>query len=96
MLSKDDIQHIAGLVRIDVTDEEKEEFCQNLSSILDYVSRLKEAESKVDENALRKDALFNVFREDKQRDVILEGDGENLVNMAPDKKGGYVKVKKVL
>ena len=39
-LTLSEVEHIAELARLELTDEEKERFRQQLSEILDYASRL--------------------------------------------------------
>lgn len=78
-LSKKEVEHIAALARIRITEEEKELFSKQLSSILDYVNQLKDIDTKnVKElariaqldNVLRKDEIQNCPRE--ARDAILQ------------------------
>lgn len=107
MLSKYDIQHIANLSRIRLTEKEAENFADNLSSVLSYVSQLKEAESDVpslsekgrgdiSDDQLRESDINNVWREDEDSNQELGSMGKRLVDMAPEKKNGYVKVKRIL
>lgn len=96
MLSKYDIQRIADLSRIRLTEKEAEDFANNLSSILGYVSQLKEAESDVSDNQLRESDINNVWREDENNNRELGGMGKVLVDMAPERKDEYVKVKRIL
>lgn len=78
-LSKKEVEHIAALARIRITEEEKELFSKQLSSILDYVNQLKDIDTKNVkdlaratplENGLRKDEIRNCPRE--ERDAILQ------------------------
>ena len=39
-LTLEEVEHIAELARLELTDEEKERYRQQLSAILDYVARL--------------------------------------------------------
>ena len=45
MLSKEEIQHLAELARIKLSDKEKEGLKKDLSSILDYINKLNEADT---------------------------------------------------
>ena len=40
ILSLEEVEHIAALARLELTDEEKERYRQQLSDILDYAKRL--------------------------------------------------------
>lgn len=39
-LTKEEVQHIADLARLDLSEEEKERYREQLSAILDYAARL--------------------------------------------------------
>ena len=39
-LTLNEVEHIAELARLDLTDQEKTRFCEQLSTILDYAARL--------------------------------------------------------
>lgn len=45
-LSKDDVDHIALLARLHLSEEEKERYREQLSNILDHVSKLQELDTK--------------------------------------------------
>lgn len=40
-----EVEHIANLARLDLTDEEKEQYRQQLSDILEHVARLQELDT---------------------------------------------------
>lgn len=44
MITKEEVQHIAKLARLGLTENEIEKFRKELSSILDYVEKLKEVD----------------------------------------------------
>lgn len=45
-LSLAEVEHIADLARLDLTAEEKEQYRQQLSAILDYAARLQELDTE--------------------------------------------------
>ncbi len=96
MISNDDIQRTADLARIKITDEEKEGLKKDLSSTLDFVSQLKEVEARVSDENLEESNLSNVFRDDDAKNEELLGLSEKLVDMAPERKGDYVRVKRIM
>ena len=95
MLSKSDIKHIANLSRINITPEEEEEFSRSISSILDYVSRLKQLDGGTGSGFVDLADNFDIFREDNLGAGLSEPKGD-LMDAAPEKKNGYVKVKRIL
>lgn len=44
-LSREDVEHIALLARLHLTDEEKERYREQLSKILDHISKLQELDT---------------------------------------------------
>jgi aspartyl-tRNA(Asn)/glutamyl-tRNA(Gln) amidotransferase subunit C len=40
-----EVEHIAQLARLDLTEEEKQRYCHQLSSILEYAARLQEVDT---------------------------------------------------
>lgn len=64
-LSKQEVEHIAELARLKLTDAEKEMFSEQLSSILEYVGKLQEVDtSQVDPQAYMLE-VKNVTRNDE-------------------------------
>lgn len=95
MLSKDEVQHIAALARIGLTDEEMEKYQKDLSAILDYFKKLQELDTENVEPVSYITGQFNVTRSDKREDFGDLG-REAILKNIPEKKGGFVKVKSVL
>lgn len=92
MLSKEEVQHIAKLARLGLTEEEIGKFQKELSSILDYIEKLKEVDVRQVSPASHAVKLENAMRQDA---VKPNDGGEKLLNLAPDKKDGFLKVKSV-
>lgn len=92
-IDRTEVEHVAVLARIALSDKEKEAFSEQLSTILDFFDMLKE----VDTTDLRPTShvvdLTNVFRED-ERGASLETH-EALAN-APDAAEGFFRVPKIL
>ncbi len=108
MISKQEVKHIAKLARIGITKKEEEKFAKDLSSILDYIEKLKEVDvSKVKPTA-HSIEIENVMRDDKENPKGahqgggaaggLESKIQNpkLLDLAPETKEGYLKVKPIL
>ncbi|MBM4402125.1 MAG: Asp-tRNA(Asn)/Glu-tRNA(Gln) amidotransferase subunit GatC [Candidatus Cloacimonetes bacterium] len=94
MLSKSQVLHISNLARIKLTPAEVEKFQEQLSSILDYVSKLNEVDSKNIEPISQITGLENITREDTIiKEQSLRQDAA-LAN-APEKENGYFKTQPV-
>lgn len=105
--TKDDIEKLANLSRLALTDEEKEGFAKDIGGILAYVGQIQEVAGGADIAAHRTDkatypieyAKRNVMREDiadKGTGTELNPDAKVLVESAPRHTDQYVQVKKIL
>lgn len=94
MISKETIEHIAKLARIELSEKEKEKFSEELSSILDYIDKLNKANTNNIEPINQVTGLNNVFRNDVGRQVNSEIRNK-IIKQAPEKKGNYYKVPKI-
>lgn len=90
--TKSDIEKLAKLARVELTEKEKEKFKKQLSSILDYVKKIQEVDTSKVKPGFRLD-LKNVFREDS---VDQYKEMDKLVKQFPVKRGRLNKVKPVL
>ncbi len=93
MISKKQVEHIAKLARIELTDQEKEKFTKELSSILDYVEQLNKVDTKNIERIAQITELKDVMRKDEVKK--REKTRDKLLKQAPKRKDSYYKVPKV-
>lgn len=93
-MQKEDIEHLAKLARIRVTDEEATVLAESITGILGYVS---EIEAITSEQTSEKTVgpLYNVMRKDQEPHAEAMYT-EDLLKLAPEREGQYVKVKKIL
>lgn len=93
-LSKQEIDHLALLARIGLTEEEKEKFGEQISSILEYVSKLNEVDTENVEPTLQPGGASNISRPD----AILPSEPklrEALLSAMPAREGDLLKTKAV-
>lgn len=93
--SKNQIQHIATLARLKLTDEELEKYGGQLSNVLSYIDQLGEADTVNILPTAQVTGLENVLREDEIEEWD-EQEREATLEQTPERKGRYVKVKRVL
>ena len=93
MLTDTEVEHIAKLARIKITDSERETFKGELSSILDYVAKLNEVNTDNVQPLRQITGLSNMTRADEPKEEA--GNKELLVSQAPSKENNFVKVKSV-
>jgi len=92
-ISTKQVEHIAGLARIRLTEKEKEKFAAELDSILSYVDKLGQVNTESVEPTAQVTGLENIFREDKP--TAGEPKREKLIDQFPEHKDDYLKVKPV-
>lgn len=95
MITKKEVEHMAKLARLGLTQAEIKKFQRELSSILDYTEKLKEVDVSRIEPTSHPRLVENVTREDKAKSQKLEV-RKKLVEMAPGRKDRYIKVKPIL
>jgi len=92
-VSLNDVEHVAKLARLVLTDEEKERFTKQLNDILQYAHKLNELDTSGVEPTTHVLPVRNVMREDAARPSWpLE---ETLSN-SPDAEDGQYRVPPVL
>jgi aspartyl/glutamyl-tRNA(Asn/Gln) amidotransferase C subunit len=95
MISKQDVQHIAKLARLGLSEKEIAKYQKDLSSILDYVEKLKKVDVSKIEPTSHSVKLENVEREDRE-DLRFKIKDSRLLKLAPETKNVYLKVKSIL
>lgn len=92
-ISKDKIEHIAKLAKIDFLPEEKGKFFKEFSQILDFVGKLNEVDVLGVESFVAGE-IAGIAREDK---AVSKSDEsvEKLMNNVPEKERGLVKTRKI-
>ena len=92
-LSTLDVEYVAKLARLEVTEAEKEKFTAQLNDILLYIDQLNELDTKGVAPMSHAIAVTNAFREDKIEESL--GTQKALAN-APDARGEFFRVPKVI
>jgi aspartyl-tRNA(Asn)/glutamyl-tRNA(Gln) amidotransferase subunit C len=93
-IDKDTVRHVALLSRLALDDKEIAAYSGQLASILSYISKLNELDTKntlPTSHALS--TLKNVFRKDMVKPSLSVGDA---LGNAPAKEGGFFKVPQVI
>jgi len=93
-LSLDEIQKVALLARIELSDDELVVASTEISSILDFVDTIQNTDTAGVEPTSQVTGLTDVWREDSVVKCTISP--KLLLASAPDIQDGYIKVKKVL
>jgi aspartyl-tRNA(Asn)/glutamyl-tRNA(Gln) amidotransferase subunit C len=92
-LTKAEVEHVARLARLELSEAEKEEFTGQLNEILNFVEQLNKLDTQDIEPMAHASPVANVFRQD-QAEPSLSPDAA-LAN-APERIDNFFKVPKVL
>lgn len=92
MITIKDVEHVAKLARLELTEEEKEKFTHQLADVLVHVEKMNEVDTTNVEPMNHALDFVNVFREDKK---IYDNTREELMANAPDIEGEFFKVPKI-
>ncbi|MCC5875632.1 MAG: Asp-tRNA(Asn)/Glu-tRNA(Gln) amidotransferase subunit GatC [Candidatus Sumerlaeia bacterium] len=87
-LSIADVEHVALLARLELSEEEKVQYAGELSRILDYVEQLSELDTSGVEPTAHPLPIRDVFREDEQRPSL--SNEEALANAPRREEGCFV------
>ncbi|MFA6071948.1 MAG: Asp-tRNA(Asn)/Glu-tRNA(Gln) amidotransferase subunit GatC [Janthinobacterium sp.] len=94
MITLAELEHLAELSRIKLTDDDKKSLVKEFDSILAYVDQLKKVEVSMEASG-RVGIVKNVMRADEVKS-ISEEDRERLLQEVPNRVGDFVAVKKII
>jgi aspartyl-tRNA(Asn)/glutamyl-tRNA(Gln) amidotransferase subunit C len=93
MISRAEVEHIAGLARLELGEDEIESLQRDLSRILEYVDQLNELDTDGVPPTSHVTAQGDVLREDVPRPSLPTAD---VLANAPNAQEGYFRVHAVL
>lgn len=89
-----EVEALATLARVGLSEEEKVSLASQMTEILDYAKQLDKVDTSNVEPTSQVTGLNNVYREDVV--VCSELSRDELLANAPESEGGAIKVKAVL
>ena len=97
-LAKKDVEYVARLARLALSEEEKERYTQQLGQILTYIEKMSTLDTTNVVPTTHVLPLSNVWREDKAEPSTSEtlGSPEEILANAPEREGPLFKVKKII
>ncbi|HPZ08509.1 MAG TPA: Asp-tRNA(Asn)/Glu-tRNA(Gln) amidotransferase subunit GatC [Candidatus Eremiobacteraeota bacterium] len=93
MLTLSEVEYVASLACLELTEEEKKIFSQQLGEILDFFRQLDILDTEGIEPAFHSIPLKNVFRNDIKGNSI---EHEKALSNAPQREGEYFKIPKII
>jgi len=88
-ISTRQIEHLADLAHLDITEAEMEKYAEEISAILDYFTQLQELDTSAVEPMAQVFDLQNVMREDKSS---KSGGRNRVLAEAPELEDKQIKV----
>lgn len=92
-LTRPDVEHVAELARLGLSDEELERMREQLSSILEHIAVLNQLDTGAIPPTAQVNVLVNVLREDEVHPSL---DQAEVLRNAPRKRDGFLEVRSVM
>lgn len=92
-ISKTDVEYVAALAQLELSEEAKERLVREMGDILSYMDQLNELDTSAVEPMMRALEVTNVFREDE---VGVSLPREAALQNAPSHDGEYFIVPRIL
>lgn len=92
-ISLSDVDYVAKLARLRVSEEEKSEVAEKLTAVLEYMEQLSEINTEGILPTTHVLPLLNVFREDELRQGLAP---EEALANAKESEDGYFKAPKII
>lgn len=92
-ISKNEVEHVANLARLNLSDNELETMTGQLDNILTYVDKLEELDTSEVAPTTHVFSVSNAFREDVVKDSL---DQSAAVKNGPQQNGEFFQVPKVI
>ncbi len=93
MISREDVEHVARLARLALSDEDTERMRAELDKILAYIDKLTTLDTAGVEPTSHAVPLVNVMREDETRPSLPR---DEMLRNAPDRVGDAFRVPRII
>ena len=88
-----DIEKVARLARLELSEQEKEVLGNQLEQVLSYMEQLNRLDTTGIEPTSHAIPVYNAFREDETRPSLSK---EEVLGIAPDQEEGHFKVPRII
>ena len=92
MITREDVEHVARLARLELNDDELERMREQLNAILGYIDKLRELDVTNVEPTSHAVPLVNVMREDEVAPCLPQ---DQMLANAPDRVGELFRVPRI-
>ncbi len=92
-IDKNTVKHICNLARIDLDEDELEDYAEQLAKIVIYVEKIDNLKLDDVPQALNPYEGVNVYRDDT---ASAFDNISGLINLFPEREGNFIKIPKVI
>jgi aspartyl-tRNA(Asn)/glutamyl-tRNA(Gln) amidotransferase subunit C len=92
-ITRKEVDHVARLARLELSEDEKETMTRQLDRILGYVDKLNELDTSTVEPTSHVIPMLNVMREDEVRPSLAPDDA---MSNAPDREDACFRVPRII
>jgi aspartyl-tRNA(Asn)/glutamyl-tRNA(Gln) amidotransferase subunit C len=92
-ISLKDVEHVARLARLELSEADKERMRQELDSILSYIDKLRALDTEGVEPTAHAIPMTNVMRDDMPRPSLPQ---EDMLANAPERSGEFFRVPRII
>ena len=92
-ITREDVQRVARLARLELTTEEQEHMTPQLDAILGYVESLSTLDTTTVEPTTTVIPMVSVLRDDEERPSL---DRDQALANAPDRDGAFFRVPRII
>jgi len=93
MIDRSQVEHIARLARLSISEEDKEALTEQLSAILGYMEKLNSLNTEGIEPTSHVLEISNVFRDDEPTPSLSPDDA---LRNAPERSDNFYKVPRII
>lgn len=92
-ISKKEVEHVTLLARLELTEEEVNQYTEQLNSILEYAGMLQKLDTDSVTPTAHAVQLFNVLRTDEIKPSLPQ---QEALSNAPEAEDGYFRVPRIV
>lgn len=92
-IKDEEVQHIAKLARLNIKENEIQDYKKNLEEILEFADTINKVDTDKINETIGINENYNVFRKDE---IVQESDKDELLSNAPSQDEGMFRIPKVI
>ncbi|MCX4303436.1 MAG: Asp-tRNA(Asn)/Glu-tRNA(Gln) amidotransferase subunit GatC [Clostridia bacterium] len=92
-ISKEEVEHIAKLACLNLSEAEKERYAGDMTEILEFANMINSVNTDEVNETIGANENYNVFRKDE---IVQTVDKESLLQNAPSQEDGMFQIPKVI